>query len=94
MRVAASSDRVTRDAMSTPVEPPTFEVIELRETARVRLRLRGELDLATADVLADRLRSLRERNATVLLDRVRRLFDLLDLDEHLPLDAPARPRRP
>jgi anti-anti-sigma factor len=49
-------------------DPLTFEVIELRESARVRLRVRGELDLATADVLADRLRDLRDRNATVLLD--------------------------
>jgi anti-anti-sigma factor len=41
---------------------------EVRELARVRLALRGELDLATAGVLADRLRGLRERHATVVLD--------------------------
>jgi anti-anti-sigma factor len=49
-------------------EPPPFEVIELRERARVRVRLRGELDLATADLVADRLRGLRARHATVVLD--------------------------
>ena len=45
-----------------------IEVTELRETARVRLAVRGELDLATADAVADRLRALRERGETVLLD--------------------------
>jgi anti-anti-sigma factor len=49
-------------------EPSPFEVIELRETARVRVRLRGELDFATAEILAARLHRLCERNATVLLD--------------------------
>jgi anti-anti-sigma factor len=49
-------------------EPLFLEVTELRESARVRLCLRGELDLATADAVADRLRALRERHATVLLD--------------------------
>ena len=34
----------------------------------MRLALRGELDLATADLVADHLRALRERRATVLLD--------------------------
>jgi anti-sigma B factor antagonist len=43
-------------------------VTEQRETARVRLALHGELDLATADLVADRLRALRERRETVLLD--------------------------
>jgi anti-anti-sigma factor len=46
----------------------SLEVIELRETARVRLALRGELDLATAGQVADRLRALRERGESVLLD--------------------------
>jgi anti-anti-sigma factor len=50
------------------IEPPFLEVTELREAAGVRIRVRGELDLATAPVLADRLRGLRERHATVLLD--------------------------
>jgi anti-anti-sigma factor len=70
LRVAASSDRVNRVGMSTAVstEPTPFEVTELPETARVRVQLRGELDLATADVVADRLRRLRERRAVVLLD--------------------------
>jgi anti-anti-sigma factor len=48
--------------------PFPFEVIELHDGARVRVRLRGELDLATADLVADRLRRLRERHAAVLLD--------------------------
>jgi anti-sigma B factor antagonist len=48
--------------------PAAFEVIELHEGARVRVRLRGELDIATADLVADRLRRLRERHAAVLLD--------------------------
>jgi anti-sigma B factor antagonist len=66
----ASSDRVNRDEMSTPVNPSPFplDVSELHEGARVRVRLRGELDFATADFVADRLRRLRERHAAVLLD--------------------------
>jgi anti-anti-sigma factor len=47
---------------------PTFEVLELRHTVGARLQVRGELDLATADVVADRLRGLRERHEAVLLD--------------------------
>jgi len=43
-------------------------MIEQRETARVRLAVRGELDLATAGRLAERLRALRDRRETVLLD--------------------------
>ncbi|HKO90786.1 MAG TPA: STAS domain-containing protein [Polyangiaceae bacterium] len=127
MRVAASSDRVTRDEMSIALsaEPLSLELTELREAARVRLRVLGELDLATADVLANRLRALRERRGAVVLDlddlafidasglrvilsaardarndgweftvtpgstRVRRLFVLLDLDKHLPLEGRA-----
>ncbi len=89
----------------------------------MRLALRGEFDLATADLVSDRLSRLRERHETVLLDLdelafidaaglrviltaaddarsdgwaltvtrgsapVRRLFELLDLDRHLPLDG-------
>jgi anti-anti-sigma factor len=104
-------------------EPLPLELTELRETARVRVRLRGELDLATAGLVANRLRRLRERHAPVLLDldelefidasglrmvltaahdarddgwafavtrgspRVRRLFELLDLDQHLTFDG-------
>jgi anti-sigma B factor antagonist len=49
-------------------EPLVLEVTELRERQRVRVRLRGELDLATADLAADRLRRLRARHATVVLD--------------------------
>ena len=46
----------------------TLEVTELRETARVRFALRGELDLATAGLLAAHLRRLREHRDTVVLD--------------------------
>ena len=49
-------------------EPPTFDVTELRENTRVRVRVRGDLDRATADALGDRLRSLRECHDAVLLD--------------------------
>jgi anti-anti-sigma factor len=111
--------------MSAPVEDRalTLEMTEFSDAARVRLRVRGELDLATADVLADRLRRLQDRRAAVLLDldelafmdatglrvvltaadtarndgwaftvtrgsaRVRRLFDVLGLDEHLPYEG-------
>ena len=104
------------------LELPTLDVTELRENARVRVRVCGELDLATADTLRDRLRSLRERHDAVLLDldeldfidasglrvvvcaardaandgwpftvtrgsaRVRRLFELLDIDKHVPVE--------
>src|SRR5689334_12489933 len=50
------------------IEPVPFEVLEVREPGRVRVQVRGELDLATADHVADRLRRLRERGAAVLLD--------------------------
>jgi anti-anti-sigma factor len=49
-------------------EPLLFGVAELRETDRVRVELRGELDLATAEVVAERLRRLRERHDAVVLD--------------------------
>ena len=42
--------------------------MEVREHGRVRMRLRGELDLAGAPELSERLRTLRERRQTVLLD--------------------------
>ena len=45
-----------------------LEVIEVREDARVRVRLRGEFDLAGAPMVTERLRSLRERRDTVLVD--------------------------
>ena len=57
--------------------------MELRERAQIRVRLRGEFDLATANLVADRLRGLRARHATVVLDR----DELLDRDTHLPFDA-------
>jgi two-component sensor histidine kinase len=45
---------------------PLFEVIEVRDAGRVRLRLRGQLDLAGAPTLSERLRRLRERGAPVV----------------------------
>jgi anti-sigma B factor antagonist len=49
-------------------EPQLLEVIESREDGRVRVRLRGELDLATSGLVANRLRELRAGGATVVLD--------------------------
>jgi anti-anti-sigma factor len=45
-----------------------LEVIEVRDPGRVRVRLRGELDLAGAPTVSDRLRRFRERGEPVLLD--------------------------
>jgi anti-sigma B factor antagonist len=89
---------------------------------RTRVRLRGELDIATAALVAKRLGVLRDRHESVLLDLdgltfidasgvrlvlaaaedsrrdgwafavthgsrpVRRVFQALELDEHLPYD--------
>jgi anti-anti-sigma factor len=49
-------------------EKPLLEVIEVRDAGRVRVRLRGELDLAGAPAVSDCLRRLRDRHETVLLD--------------------------
>jgi anti-sigma B factor antagonist len=43
-------------------------VIEVRDAERVRVMLRGELDLAGAPTVAESLRSLCERRQPVLLD--------------------------
>jgi anti-sigma B factor antagonist len=45
-----------------------LEVIEVRDAGRVRVRLRGELDLASAPRLTECLRRLSERREQVLLD--------------------------
>jgi anti-anti-sigma factor len=45
-----------------------LEVTEVREAGRVRVLLRGELDLAGAPTVTERLHSLRERREPVLLD--------------------------
>jgi anti-sigma B factor antagonist len=45
-----------------------LEVIEVRDAGWVRVRLRGELDLAGAPTVSERLRGLRERGEPVLLD--------------------------
>ena len=77
-RVAASFDRVTptERACALSVEHPLLEVIEVPETGRVRVRLRGELDVASAPTVARRLRALRGPGAHVLLD----LDDLAFMD--------------
>ncbi len=53
-----------------------LELTEHRERARLRVRLRGELDYATADVVSERLHELHERGAAVVLD----LDDLAFID--------------
>lgn len=47
---------------------PYLEVVTVREAVRTRVRLRGELDLATAPAVSACLRELRERGVDVLLD--------------------------
>ena len=49
-------------------EHSLLEIIEVPDGERVRLRLRGELDLAGAPTVRDRLRTLRDRDEPVLLD--------------------------
>ena len=45
-----------------------LEVIEVRDAGSVRVRLRGELDLASAPRVTECLRRLSERREQVLLD--------------------------
>ena len=49
-------------------EPSWLEILEVREDGRVRVRLRGDLDLASAPTLAEHLRRLGNRRERVLLD--------------------------
>ena len=49
-------------------ENPTLEVIEVSDAGTVRVRLRGELDLAGVPTVTDRLRRLQERGERVVLD--------------------------
>jgi anti-sigma B factor antagonist len=72
--------------------PPPFEIVETRHAGRSRLRLRGELDIATVDELAERLQELRGRHAAVLLDLNE--LDFIDASGlHLMLTAAADARR-
>jgi anti-anti-sigma factor len=68
-------------------EPPTeFEINESREGNAVRLRLSGELDLASAPALRQRLEELRMDGQAVRLD----LVDLEFIDSngiHVLFDA-------
>jgi anti-sigma B factor antagonist len=49
-------------------EQPLLDVTEIRQAGRIRVRLRGELDLAGAARLSEELRRLRARGEDVLLD--------------------------
>ena len=49
-------------------EQPTLEITEIRDGVRVRVRLRGELDLATAPRLSEALRTLHDRREPILID--------------------------
>ena len=70
LRVAASSDCVIRTRWGCGLSShlPVLELFEVRDAGRVRVRLRGELDLATAPLVAGRLRDLGGRGEPVLLD--------------------------
>ena len=50
------------------VEDSLLEITEMRDAGSVRLRLRGELDLASAPTLAGRIDELRDRREDVVLD--------------------------
>lgn len=49
-------------------EHSVLQIVEVRDLGRIRVRVRGELDLATAPLLGEALRRLRERGEPVLLD--------------------------
>jgi anti-anti-sigma factor len=49
-------------------EQSLLEITEVPDVGRIRIRLRGELDLASAPILVQRLWRLRERREPVLLD--------------------------
>lgn len=49
-------------------EHSLLDIIEVRDAGSVRIRLRGELDLAGAPILSERLRGLYERGEPVVLD--------------------------
>jgi anti-anti-sigma factor len=49
-------------------ENPLLEVVEVRDAGTVRVRLRGELDLASAPTVTDCLRRLQDRGEQVVLD--------------------------
>jgi hypothetical protein len=52
-------------------ENSLLEIIEVRDAGRVRVGLRGELDLAGAPTVSERLRRLRARGDPVLLGHTR-----------------------
>ena len=47
---------------------PVLQIVEERDLGRIRVRVRGELDLATAPLLGEALSRLRERGEPVVLD--------------------------
>jgi anti-anti-sigma factor len=70
LRVAAPFDRLSsiERACALHDEHPVLEIIEAPDAERTRVRLRGELDLATAPVLSEALRRLQGSREPVVLD--------------------------
>jgi anti-anti-sigma factor len=70
LRVAASFDRSPplERVCALSDEHPVLEIIEVRDAERVRVRVRGELDMATAPSLDGVLRTLLGCHERVLLD--------------------------
>lgn len=70
LRVAASFDRSPPHERACALSDihPGLEIIEVLDAGRIRVCLRGELDLASAPGLGEALRRLRERRESVLLD--------------------------
>src|SRR5689334_7568683 len=69
-RVVASSDRVTqwKRACALDRQHSSLDLVETHELGQLRLRVRGELDMATAPNLAQRLSELRRSHQAVVLD--------------------------
>lgn len=49
-------------------EERLLEITEVRDAGTVRVRVRGELDLASAPILAEHLRGFRDHGERVVLD--------------------------
>lgn len=71
MRVAASFARLPPSierVCALSDEHPVLDIIESPEAGRIRVRLHGDLDLATAPVLRQALSRLCQRRQPVVLD--------------------------